>query len=73
MDATKAKFLNVTERPSVRKGITWPIRPLEEDEHALQGCYICHITGMELGCLEYETRSVGCGRERGHGTRVEAL
>jgi len=25
---------------------------------------------MELGCLEYKTRSVDCGRERGDGLKI---
>jgi len=40
------------------------MRPFEGDEDVFRSCYICHITGMELGCLECETQIVNCGRER---------
>ena len=75
MEAVKAKIFNVTERPPVREGNAWPMRPFgfEGDKRVFRSCYICHITGMELGCLMYETQSVDCGRERGDGSRIEAL
>ena len=70
--AIKAKGLNVVERPPTRQRNAWPVRPFPEDEDVFGSCYICHITGMELGCLEYETRNVDCGRERGDGPKIYA-
>jgi hypothetical protein len=71
--AIKAKFFNVTERPPVREGNAWPMRPFGECEYIFRSCYVCHITGMELGCLEHETQSWDCGRERGEGPKIRAL
>ena len=75
MDAVKGRIFNVTERPPVREGNAWPMRPFsfKRDKRVFRSCYICHITGMELGCLMYETQSVDCGRERGDGSRIAAL
>ena len=72
-DAIKGKILNVTEGPPIREGNAWPMRPFEEDGGVFRSCYTCHITGMELGCLESETRSVDCGHDRGGGSRIEAV
>jgi hypothetical protein len=71
VDAIKARVLDVMERPPIREGNAWPMRPLEADG-VFRSCYVCHITGMELGCLEYETRDVDCGRERGEGSKIYA-
>ena len=71
VDAIKARTLNVIERPPIRESDAWPIRPFEA-EGVFRSCYVCHITGMELGCLEYETRVVDCGRERGEGSKIHA-
>jgi hypothetical protein len=71
--AMEAKLLKVTERPPARKGDPWPIRPFVEGNRLFRSCYICHITGMELGCLEYQTQSVDCCRERGDGSKIRAL
>ena len=75
MDAVKAKIFNVTEWPPVREGNAWLMRPFtfKGAKRVLRSCYICHITGMELGCLMYETRRVNCGRERGDGSRIASL
>lgn len=70
IDAIMAKSLNVVERPPTRRGKGWPMRPFEEDEQVFRSCYICYITGMELGCLEYETRNVDCDRERGDASKI---
>ena len=67
--AIKVKVLNVIERPPIREGDAWPMRPFEA-EGVFRSCYVCHITGMELGCLEYETSIVDCGRERGEGSKI---
>ena len=67
--AIKGRLFDVIERPLVREGDAWPMRPFEA-EGVFRSCYICHITGMELGCLEYETRIVDCGRERGEGSKI---
>jgi len=56
----------------IREEKAWPVRPFE-DKGVFRSCYICHITGMELSCLESETQSMDCGRERGDGSRIEAL
>ena len=72
VDAIKAKILDVIERPPIREGDVWPVRPFEA-ERVFRSCYICHITGMEVGCLEYETRNVDCGRERGEGSKIYAI
>ena len=70
MDAIKARILDVIERPPIREGNAWPIiRPFEAG-HASRSCYICHITGMELGCYEYETQNADCGRQRGNGSKI---
>jgi hypothetical protein len=69
VDAIKARVLDVMERPPTREGNAWPLRPLEADR-VFRSCYVCHITGMELGCLEYETRDVDCGKERGEGSKI---
>ena len=69
VDAISARILNVIERPPVREGNAWPMRPCEA-EGVFRSCYVCHITGMELGCLEYETRDVDCGRERDEGPKI---
>jgi len=37
-----------------------------------RSCYVCRVTGMELGCFEYETRNVDCGRERDEGPKIYA-
>jgi hypothetical protein len=71
VDAIKARILDVIERPPIREGNTWPMRPFEA-EGVFRSCYVCHITGMELGCLEYETRDVDCGRERSEGSKIYA-
>ena len=68
-DAIKARILDVIARPPIREGNAWLIRPFEA-EHAFRSCYICHITGMELGCYEYETRNADCGRQRGDGSKI---
>jgi len=68
--AINAKVHNVVELPPIRQGKPWPVRPFPEGEGVFGSCYICHITGMELGCLEYETLNVDCGRERGDGSKV---
>ena len=73
LDAIQAKTLNVVERPPIRPGNAWPVRPFEEGEGVFRSCYVCHITGMELGCLESETRSEDCGRDRGAGPKIEAF
>ena len=72
IDAIMGKIPNVMERPPSRQGQRWPMRPFEGDEQVFRSCYVCHITGMELGCLEYETRNVNCDRERGGGSKVYA-
>jgi hypothetical protein len=72
IDAIMAKILNVMEWPPTRQGKGWPMRPFEEDDQVFRSCYLCYITGMEHGCLEYETRNVDCGRERGDGSRIYA-
>ena len=72
MDAIRAKIPNVIEQPPIRQGKCWPVRPVKEDEQVFRSCYICHITGMELGCQECETRYVDCGRERGDGSKIYA-
>ena len=69
VDAIKAKNLDVMERPPIREGNAWPMRPLEA-EHIFRSCYVCHITGMELGCFEYETQNVDCGRQRDDGSKI---
>ena len=71
VDAINARILNVIERPPIREGDGWPMRPFEA-EGVFRSCYVCHITGMELGCLEYETRKVDCGRERDEGAKIYA-
>ena len=71
VDAIKARVLNVIERPPIREGDAWPMRPFEA-EGVFRSYYVCHITGMELGCLEYETRKVDCGRERREGSKIYA-
>ena len=71
--AIKAKVHNVVELPPIHQGKPWLVRPFPEGEDVFGSCYICHITGMELGCLEYETRNVDCGRERGDGSKVDAF
>jgi len=71
VDAINGRILNVIEQPPIREGTAWPMRPIEA-EHASRSCYVCHITGMEPGCLEYETRNVDCGRERDGGPKVYA-
>ena len=73
MDAIRAKVPNVIERPPIRQGKGWPMRPFKKDEQVFRSCYICHITGMELGCQECETRYVDCGRERSDGSKVYAF
>jgi len=72
-DTIKAKVLNTTEQPPVREGNAWPIRPFDKDKRIFRSCYICHITGMELGCLTHNTQSVDCGRERVDGTEIRTL
>jgi len=71
VDAIGARTLNVIERPPSREGNAWPMRPCEA-ERVFRSCYVCHITGMELGCLEYETRNADCGRERDEGSKIFA-
>ena len=71
VDAIHTRTLDVRERPPIREGNAWPMRPFEV-EGVFRSCYICHITGMELGCLECETRKVDCGRERGEGSKIWA-
>jgi len=71
IDAIKTKVLNVTKGPPVRQGDGWPMRPFVVGKRVFRSCYICYITGMEPGCLECETQSVDCGRERGNGSKIE--
>ena len=71
--AINAKVQNLVELPPIRQGKPWPMRPFPEGEILFGSCYICYITGMELGCLECETRNVDCGRERGDGSKVDAF
>ena len=68
-DAIKARILDVKGLPPIREGNAWPMRPFEA-EHAFHSCYICHITGMELGCFESETQNADCGRQRGDGSKI---
>jgi hypothetical protein len=72
-DAINVKILNVMVQPPFRKGKAWPMRPIysREDESGFRSCYVCHITGMEPGCLEHETRNVDCGRERSDGPKIQ--
>ena len=69
VDAINARLLDVKEWPPIRKGNAWPMRPFKA-EGIFRSCYVCHITGMELGCLEYEIREVDCGRKRGEGSKI---
>ena len=69
VSAIKGKLLDVIERPPVREGNAWPMRAFEA-EGVFRSCYVCHITGMELGCLEYEARNVDCGREQGEDSKI---
>ena len=69
VDAIKARILDVKQRPLIREGNAWPMRPLEAED-AFRSCYICHITGMELGCYESETQNADCGRQRGDGSKI---
>ena len=71
MEIIKAKDLNIAERLPVRDGNAWPVRPLEKDKRVFRSCYVCHITGMELGCLN--TQSVDCDRRRGSGSEIRTL
>ena len=71
VDAIKARIFDVIERPPIREGNAWPMRPFEA-EGVFRSCYVCHITGMELGCFEYKTRDVDCGRERSEGSKIFA-
>ena len=72
IDAIMAKGAHVMEWPPTRQGKGWPMRPFKENEQVFRSCYICHITGMEHGCLEYETRNVDCDRGRGDGSKIYA-
>ena len=71
VDAIKGRPLGVIEWPPIRKGNAWPMRPFEA-EGVFRSCYVCYITGMELGCLEYETRIVDCGRQQRQGSKIFA-
>jgi hypothetical protein len=55
--AINPRILNVIKPPPIREGNAWPMRPLDAGRVS-RSCYICHITGIEPGCLEYETRNV---------------
>jgi hypothetical protein len=73
MEAIKAKVFNITGRPPVRDGNAWPVRPFGKEKRVFRSCYVCHITGMELGCLKHNTQTVDCDRQRGVGLEIRIL
>ena len=73
LDAIQGKNFNMAELPPIRQGNAWPVRPFEEGEDIFRSCYVCHITGMELRCLESATRGEDCGLDRGAGPMIDGM
>ena len=73
LDAVQGRNFNMVELPPIRQGNAWPVRPFEAGEGVFRSCYICHITGMELSCLEFTTRGEDCGLDRGTGSMIDAM
>ena len=71
-EAIHGKFVTLTSPPS-RGGRTWPARPIKKTNDLYRSCYLCHISGFELGCMQFETQVVDCGRERGEGVVIRAI
>ena len=71
VDAIKARTLNVIQQPPICEGDALLMCPCEA-EGVFCSFYVCHITGMELGCLNYENCKVDCGREQGEGLKIYA-
>jgi hypothetical protein len=59
--------------PPGRQGNHWPARPVMKTKELYRSCYLCHISGFELGCMQSETQAVDCGRERGQSVTVMAI
>jgi len=68
----QGKFVKLTSPPT-RQGNTWPERPVKKIKGSYRSCYLCHISGFELGCMQSETQAVDCGRERGEGVMIRAI
>jgi hypothetical protein len=68
----QGKLVKLTSPPS-RQGSHWPVRPAMKTKELYRSCYLCHISGYELGCMESETQAMDCGRERGQAVTVIAL
>ena len=66
------KFVELTSPPS-RQGKHWPARPVKKTKEFYRACYLCHISGFELGCMQSDTQAVDCSRERGKKVIVRAI
>ena len=71
-DSIQGKFIKLTSPPS-RQGKHWPARPIMKTKELYRSCYLCHMSGLELGCMQSETQAVDCGRHRGHAVRIMAV
>ena len=68
----EGKFVKLTS-PPCRQGNHWPPRPIMKTKELYRSCYLCHISGFELGCMQSETQAVDCGRERGQVVTIMAI
>jgi len=68
----QGKIVKLTSPPS-RQGNHWPARPVMKTKELYRSCYLCHISGFELGCMQSETQAVDCGRERGQTVTIMAI
>ena len=68
----EGKFVKLTS-PPCRQGNLWPARPIMKTKELYRSCYLCHISGFELGCMQSETQAVDCGRERGQVVTIMAI
>ncbi len=68
----QGKFVKLTSPPS-RQGNHWPARPIMKTKELYRSCYLCHISGLELGCMQSETQAVDCGRQRGQAVTIMAI
>ena len=65
-------FVTLPSPPS-RQGNPWPARPVMKTKELYRSCYLCHISGFELGCMTSETQAVDCGRQRGQAVTIMAI
>ncbi len=71
-ESIQGKLVKTESLPG-RQGNPWPVRPVKKIQGFYRSCYLCHISGLELGCQQSETQVVDCRRERGENVTIRII